>query len=184
MISGLSGLQSQYFQEQMVNNFREGQNMIKSIMLMHEKLYETDDLENINFKEYINKVVDDLAISYNIDKSKIDIQLHVEDLNLDIDKTNITGLIINELVSNSFKYAFTPEEAGRLGVHIWRENQELIMDICDSGIGLPDNINIETADTLGLQLIRMLLNQIDGSIKYQNDKGAHFVIRFPDQIKS
>jgi two-component sensor histidine kinase len=124
--------------------------------------------------------VHELALSYNIDTSKIDIKILVEDLYLDIDRTAVTGLIINELVSNSFKYAFTPDKPGKLSVQIWKENQELIIKVNDSGIGLPDNIDIESTDTLGLQLIRMLVNQIDGSIKYKNDDGAQFVIRLPN----
>lgn len=182
MISGLSGLQSEYYRDQMINSFREGQNMIKSLLSLHEKLYETDDFEKINFKEYIDKIVNDLALSYNIDTSKINVKILVNDLCLDMDKTAVTGLIINELVSNSFKYAFTPGKTGELAVHIWEENQELIMDISDNGIGLPDNIDINSTDTLGLQLIRMLVNQIDGSIKYIKDDGAHFVINFPKLI--
>ena len=184
MISSLTGLQSEYIRDQIIEKFRDSQNHIKSIALVHEKLYESPNMEEVNFSEYVKSLVEDISRSNGVDQERIKIMVVADDLFLDIDSAVSSGLIVNEIVSNSFKHAFPGDMPGEILIKIEAldnsEDQGFLMKISDNGVGLPENLDVETADTLGLQLVRTLVGQMDGELKVDNcsgDNGTEFIVK-------
>lgn len=183
MISSLTGLQSEYIRDQIIEKFRDSQNHIKSIALVHEKLYESPKMEEVNFSEYVKSLVEDISRSHGFDQERIKIRVVADDLFLDIDSAVSSGLIVNEIVSNSFKHAFPGDMPGEILIKIdargKSEDQGFLMKISDNGVGLPENLDVEKADTLGLQLVRTLVGQMDGELRINSPddhRGTEFII--------
>ncbi|XGV99678.1 MAG: sensor histidine kinase [Leptolyngbya sp. BL-A-14] len=154
----------------------ESQNRIKSIALVHEKLYRSEDLAHINLSHYIPNLAASLFSSYNINANTITLKTNVEDVSLDIDMAIPCGLIINELVSNALKYAFT-DQAGEITIDLQRESQQTIMlTVRDNGIGLPADLELAQANSLGLKLVKDLVNQLEGTIELHRDRGTEFKV--------
>ncbi len=177
-ISSLTALQSDYIRDQIVESFKDSQNHIKSIALIHEKLYESPDLENINFAEYVKSLVDDLCISHEVDTNRISADIHVKNVFLDIDTATSCGLIINELVSNSIKHAFPNDKQGIILIEIEKDDNGMEMIVSDNGIGLSERVNFDEADTLGLQLVKILVGESNGKIEFKDDNGTKYKINF------
>jgi len=182
VISSLLELQTQKVSdESTVNIMREGQNRVKAMSLIHKKLYQNEDLSKINFQDYIEDLCSAL---YQIYKPKnIDVTHHIETNNIsfDIDTAIPLGLIINELVTNSYKYAFLLVNNPVLKIKLIDKksgNYELI--IADNGIGLPEDFDFKNTSTLGIQLVNQLTKQLFGKISYKNNSGAEFHITFKD----
>ena len=164
--------------EQITNKFREDQNKIKSIALVHERLYESSDLENVDLNEYTKKLVNDLSKSYGTDPKHIILKNNVGKIYIDMDTATSCGLIINELVSNSLKHAFKGELSDKIIIEFNLNDNYITMDISDNGIGMPNNIDFNNPDTLGLQLVKTLVNQIEGNIQYNWENGTQYSIKF------
>ncbi len=181
IISSLLNLQSNYFNDDRLKSlFKESQNRIKTLALVHEKLYKSDNVEYVNLVDYITSIVD--LLSYSYDKEFVDVNYQFDHENLEkfsIEKAIPCGLIINEIISNAFKYAFQKKLSGKLEVSITKKDNVFIMVISDNGIGLPDNIDVYNSKTLGLELIHSLIEQLDGSIKISSANGARYDITFP-----
>jgi PAS domain S-box-containing protein len=178
-ISSLTCLQSDYIRDQMVEGFKDSQNHIKSITLIHEKLYDSPDHERINFSEYVKSLVDDLCKSNGVDPNRISMHIQVENVFLDIDTATSCGLIINELVSNSIKHAFPSGKDGMVRIEIHPEDKCIEMIITDDGIGLSERVDFDKTDTLGLQLVKTLVAEINGKIELKkNYNGTKFKIKF------
>jgi two-component sensor histidine kinase len=157
----------------------ETQGRIKSMALIHEKLYQSDSFININFKEYIEKLVMDIFYSYGIKAGSIEPVFDFEEINLNIDTAIPLGLISNELVTNSIKYAF-PESEGTINIKFKSLQDEMELIIKDDGIGISENLDIENTKTLGLQLVNILTEQIDGEIKLDRTNGTKYKITFKE----
>lgn len=177
-ISSLTGLQSEYMRDQILENFVESQNHIKSIALVHEKLYESPDLERVDFSSYVNALVEDIYRSQGVDSKRIVKEILVDDVLLDIDTATSCGLIINELVSNSIKHAFPDGRDGLIRIEIARMGEQVSMEISDDGVGFPDKFDFEDVDTLGLQLVNTLVDEMEGKIQFKNIKGSEFILNF------
>jgi PAS domain S-box-containing protein len=164
--------------------FRESQSRVKSMAIIHEKLYQSVDLANINFKEYIQSLVSYLVSYYS--KENIDIDLDVEnDLILNMDTAVPCGLIINELFINCLKHAFVVKGSGKIKISLHRDKNEVgsfILIVSDNGVGLPEDMDIENPQKLGLQLVVSLTNQLDGNITLNKDEGTKFVIKFKELV--
>ena len=176
IISSLLNLQSVYSELKTPSEIlKETQDRVKSMALVHEKLYKSQNLEKINFGEYIKDLVFILSRSY--DTSHININVKGSSISLDINTAIPCGLIINELITNSIKHAF-PDSEGNINVEFFRENDNLKLIVSDDGIGIPKNLDIENTNTLGLRLLSSLVDQIEGDLKIHENNGSSFEITF------
>jgi len=173
-------LQSNYItDDKYIEMFKESQNRIKSMALIHEKLYQSRDLEEINFREYITDMVQRLLQFYN--GQNIALVMDVDDILMEVDTAVPCGLIINELVSNSLKHAF-PDRKGEIRVGLHRSDSTIELIVADNGVGIPDDIDFRNTETLGLRLVTILAeDQLDSEIKLTRKKGTEFCITFKDK---
>jgi len=182
IISSLLNLQIQYVENSEAENIlKESQGRVKSMAMVHEKLYQSPHFNNINFKEYLKKLVSDIFYSYGIKTGTIEYVLNIENINIAVETAIPLGLIINELVTNSLKYAF-PKCEGTIKIELKQSKEGLELIVADNGIGLPKKINIYNTPTLGLQLVNNLVNQIDGQIELDRNNGTSFKINFKASI--
>ncbi|HEY9245268.1 MAG TPA: histidine kinase dimerization/phosphoacceptor domain -containing protein [Candidatus Methanoperedens sp.] len=181
IISSLLRLQSGCINEEKhLEIFKECQNRIISMSLVHEKLYNSKDFTRIDFKDYITDMVSVLFESYSVHTDNVKLNINVENIFLPIDSAIPCGLIINELVTNSLKYAFPDGRKGEIKIELHKtEGNYLEILVSDNGIGMPDEFDFEKTDSLGLQLVSILgKNQLDGRIDLDLSKGTEFQIRF------
>ena len=182
IISSLLDLQANYVDDaEAVNVLQESQNRVKSMAIIHEMLYQSNDLASINFSNYIKSLVHDLFCSYGV-KSNIKFVIDVEKVFLNIETAIPCGLIISELVSNSLKYAFPDENvAGEVFIRVCSLSKGFELVVSDNGAGFPKNLDFKNVQTsLGLRLVNMLVNQLEGSIKLENVNGTTFKIKFKE----
>lgn len=183
VISSLLHLQSYHIKDsQALEMFKESQDRVRSMALVHEKLYRSPDLTHIDFAQYIESLTQNLYRSYRIDPKQIELKSKIEDVSLGIDMAVPCGLIVNELVSNSLKHGFPPDwkGKGKIGIVLRRkaENQiELI--VRDNGIGMKEKPDNPDAGSLGLRLVSILAkDQLQGKIKVSGEKGTVIKISF------
>ncbi len=181
--SSLLKLQSVYINDSKVlSMFTDSYNRIKVMALIHEKLYQAQDLARINAMDYIPNLAENLLRSYNVHNA-IKLQINVDEIWLDVDTAIPCGLIINELVSNSLKYAF-PSLVKECIITIkfhHTDHHYLQLTIADNGLGVPENFNFRETESLGLQLVCNLTEQLGGEIELQSDHGTLYQITFPTQ---
>lgn len=180
IISSLLNLQTYYVEEEeSINVLKESQNRVKSMAMVHEKLYHSSNLKDINFKEYIEDLISVLFYSYGIESENIKTEINLEDLKIDIDTAIPCGLIINELVTNSIKYAF-PDKKGILKVELKPVSDYIELIVADNGIGLTSDITLENTNTLGLKMVNSLVHQLEGTLELNRTGGTEFVIKFKE----
>ena len=158
--------------------FRQIQTRAKSMALIHEKLYRSDNFKKINFGDYIRHLARDLFNSFLRYPDRVELVMELEDLDLDINTAIPLGLILNELLTNSMKYAFPHGEYGTITIKFFKKAEKYVMMVDDDGIGLPSDLDVQKTDTLGLQLVKNLIGQIDGEILVNRDGGTHVTITF------
>ena len=183
VVSSLLGLQSRDIDDTEVKTmFMQSRDRINSMALLHERLYQSQDLTHINFSEYIRTLVDDLFNAYETDPVKISFITEVDDIILDVDKVLPCGLIVNELISNALKYGFPKSrtDKGQIKVSFHKINEdEIELTVMDNGVGLPDDFDIAKTKSLGLQIVSMMAEgQLDGKLKVSGNSGATFQIQF------
>ncbi len=181
IISSLLNLQKQYVdEEKAVNVLMESQNRVKSMAMIHEKLYQSHNLTLINIFDYVQSLIKDLFASYSTPTSQITPIIEIDNVSLNIETAVPCGLIINELISNSLKYAFPSGRGGKifLSLKLRGKNYELI--ISDDGIGFPEDLDFKNTESLGLQLVNSLVGQINGKIELNRDHGTSFKIIFSE----
>jgi len=182
IISSLLNLQSGYIKDENSKLiFMESQNRARSMALIHERLYQSTDLKNIDFGEYIQTLANDLYNTYVMDQNLIKMNIETDKLNLDIDTSIPLGLILNELVTNSLKHAFSPGEKGTINITFKKQDNKYILEVKDNGKGLPKNMEYNTAGSLGLSLITNLSEQIDADLEYIGKSGTLFRVSFNDK---
>lgn len=177
MISSLNSLQSEYMMDQMVRQFQENRNHMKAIALVHQKLYQSPDLENIDFKEYIQNLTSYVLRSSGVNGISIDI--NATDVSVDMDTAIMGGMIVNELVSNSIKHAFPIQKEGTIRIQAHRDANELSITVSDDGIGLPEYFDLEKTESLGIKLVNTFIEQVSGQIEINGDVGTEFQIKIP-----
>ncbi len=179
VISSLLNLQSGFLEDDKTKElFQESRSRVFSMSLVHEKLYKSENLANIDFGEYINNLIKHLTSSYLIYPHQIRITYDINNIHLNINMAIPCGLIINELVSNALKYAFPENRKGEINISMKyiADNYEMI--VSDNGIGFSVKIDPENLATLGLQLVHSLTKQLNGTIRIVHQKGTKFIINF------
>ena len=183
IISSLLNLQTNYIDDEIaLDVLKESQNRVKTMGMIHEKLYQSNDFINIKFDDYILRLVTDLFYSYNIQKDHIKPVIEVDDVILNIETGVPCGLIISELVSNSLKYAFPKGKTGKLKVSLKKYSNKYELTVNDNGIGFPEDLDFKNTDSLGLQLVNNLVDQIDGEITLDTSRGTKFKIIFKELV--
>ncbi len=179
LVSSLLELQSKGIEDEKAKALaREGQNRVKSMAFIHQKLYQNDDLL-IHFDDYLNRLIQEISVMYGKNK-EVSVRVESANYSFDIDTAIPLGLIVNELVTNSYKYGFA--ETGK-ELNVWLEktqDQDFKLTVKDNGIGLPDAFDFAKAESLGLRLVRLLSRQLHGKVIYSNDDGCSFSIYFKD----
>ncbi len=204
VISSLLDLQAEKFQNrqcvedfEIIEAFRESQDRVISIALIHEELHEEEGTnDTLNFSLYLQRLVESLFQTYRFGNTGISLNLNLEEnVFFDMDTAVPLGMIVNELVSNSLKYAFPDMDKGEIQIKLFgnRLNNDKVefskkinkytLIVSDNGVGIPENINFENTETLGLQLVNILVDQLDGEIELKRDKGTEFIIRFSVEEK-
>jgi PAS domain S-box-containing protein len=180
VISSLLDLQSQTLKDQnTLEIFRESYNRVKSMALLHDKLYQSQSLEEIDFSEYVTVLTSYLLMSYGVNLDLIKVNINIEQVFLSIDTALTCGLIINELISNSLKYAFPKEKGGLLEIKLSCEsNQKFLLTVKDNGVGFPQDVSLKTTTTLGLKLVDVLTKQLEGELELDQSQGTEFKIKF------
>lgn len=164
----------------LVNMFRECQNRIMAMAFVHEKLYQSHDLTRVVFTQYIRDFAQELSTAFGIKERGIELKTFLEEIELDINRAIPCGLIFNELLTNAIKYAFPGKKIGEIIIRLQRENQDQIsLEVCDSGVGLPSDFDQEAPKSLGLMLVNSLTAQINGKLTIDTSHGTTFKIVFP-----
>jgi len=204
VISSLLDLQAEKFKNreyiknsEILEAFRESQDRVISMALIHEELYQGEGFETLDFSTYIRELVENLFQTYILNSKNIHLYMDLEEnIFLDMDTALPLGIIVNELVSNSLKHAFSGRGEGKIYIELHkkengesRNNREeskcesvkstsFILKISDNGIGIPKSIDLENSNSLGMQLVTTLVDQLDGELKLNQDNKTEFTIRF------
>ena len=180
VISSLLSLQSRHLTDKAaIGMFQESQQRIRSMALVHEKLYQSKDLSRIDFSNYIENLIMFLFHSYQVRSDQIRIKTEVQDILLDINSAIPCGLIINELVMNALKHAFPGGRKGEITVSLQPSGDgKFILSVSDNGVGFPAELDFHKTETLGMQLVNMLVDQLDGTISLEGEPGTRFKVVF------
>jgi len=181
VISSILNLQSSLVEdEKTLAILRESQSRIRTMSFIHESLYRTKDFSEIDFTEYLTNLSKNLVSSYSV-SSKVKLRLELDNVHLSLDQAIPCGLIVNEIVTNSLKYAFKDIKNPEIFVKIHENEETIQLIIGDNGIGLPEDYLEHASETLGVQLIEALIDQIDGEMKIENKAGTKYLLTFRKQ---
>ena len=181
IISSMLNLQTKYVDDvEAIDVLQESQNRVKSMAMIHEKIYQSNDLEEINFADYIQSLISNLFYTYNVDKNLIKSTFKIENITLNMETAVPCGLIISELISNSLKYAFPNKMKGEIIVSLKSIEDKYELMIRDNGIGLPEGLDLNNLKSLGLLLVKVLTEQIEGELIINSENGTEFKIIFKE----
>lgn len=181
VISSILNLQSSSLKDQVaLDAIKDGQNRVKTIALIHQKLYQTEDLSKVDFQEYTQQLILFLSVTFKVPNKDIKTNVLANDIQMDIDTAVSIGLIINELVTNAYKYAFESRSKGEIRIELKKSEDGFTLQVSDNGIGLPDEFDMTIPTTLGMRLVRMLSRQLKGKLSFKNENGAIFTINFQE----
>jgi two-component sensor histidine kinase/sensor domain CHASE-containing protein len=180
VISSLLDLQARHAgDERTAALLRESQDRLRSMSLIHEKLYRAGKATGVSIAEYINDLAVHLRRSFSASTELIEMDVQADDISLDMDIAVPCGLIVTELISNSLKYAFPEGRKGRIRVGLGIDGSTVVLRVWDDGVGLPEGLDFKTTGTLGLRIVNILVAQLAGSIEREEGRGTCFVVRFP-----
>ncbi len=181
VVSSLLSLQSFFTDDESARaGFRESRSRIESMALIHERLYESDDLASVDGGDYLRDLVDHLFSTYGVNREVIDLQVEAEPMPMDVDTAVHSGLIVNELVSNSLKYGFPEGRRGRVDVRLNHDGETTaILEIRDDGVGMETTSAGQLCGSMGMQLVADLTTQLDGHLVQEEGPGTTFRVRFP-----
>ncbi|MDA3814502.1 MAG: transporter substrate-binding domain-containing protein [Candidatus Cloacimonetes bacterium] len=177
-LAGISGIDFLH------DSFNDVINKIKAMSLVHQKLYQADDLSHINLKDYVKDLVNLLMISYGIRSESLSLKLDLKDVFVLIDSAIPLGLVLNELISNTFKHAFPNNKNDEIFIRLFQDKDGTInIQLSDNGVGIPADIDLEKVNTMGLQTVFNLIKyQLKGEITYKSDKGLKWNIKIKDNL--
>ncbi|MGB9939844.1 CHASE4 domain-containing protein [Methanosarcina sp.] len=209
IVSSLLDLQAEKFSDRkVIEAFKESESRILSMSLIHQELYESGKLDSLDFSSYLRKLIADLLKSYNTETGEIRVKLDISSVFLGVDTAVSLGIIINELFTNSIKYAFPAGAGGEIDISLVRErstenvignevpdrilpgnarklsetSESYRLIYADNGRGFPEELDFKNSETLGLQLVNALIDQIEGSLDLERGKGVKFIIKFRNEI--
>jgi len=177
-ISSLLHLQSRYVDDETKHLVNEGRNRVKSMALIHQRLYQSDDIKGIKLPDYLGNLAQSLFDSYNIRPGKISFNPDIDPLNLDVDTAIPVGLIVNELISNTLKYAFPDDKEGELIVSLKQKNDALELKVSDDGVGMPSDFNADESKGFGMRLIQVLGEKLEATLSITSGQGTQVFMKF------
>jgi len=183
IVSSLIELQKDEVTPDLKPAFSDVQSRIKSIALIHEKLYEKAIFSKVEMADYLRELSELISDTYYSKEKKIEIELRLEDVKVNMTSAVPVGLICNELINNSFKHAFKNCNEGKITIGLKERGGQIEVTVCDSGVGLPDDFSLESSNSLGVTLLRVLTLQIEGVLKVIDTSGSKFVLQFPQKNK-
>jgi len=186
VVASLLYLQSRQIEDEQARLFcRESRDRVQTMAEIHTQLYESKDLTNVRFAIYVDRLIRNLLHSYSINPSEIQVQKEIQEIELGVDAAIPCGLILNELMSNALKYAFPKETEtpGLIRIVLKEENGTVQLLVRDNGVGMPPNFDMSKLESLGLQLVQMLSEQIHGQLEFLSEQGTCFSVTFQYPIK-
>lgn len=158
--------------------------MVRSMALIHERLYQAEDLARVDIEEYVKSLTGHLFSSYGVSPEVVKLNIDIKDIFLDIGKAIPCGLIISELVSNSLKHAFVDRKKGEMQISLKPlDKNEIELMVSDNGVGLPKKVDFQNVESLGLHLVTILAkDQLHGTVELDRSSGTKFTIRFRKKI--
>jgi two-component sensor histidine kinase len=182
IIASLLNLQSRYIHDDAtLAAIRESQNRVRAMALVHEKLYKAEDISHTNLGDYVSFLGAGLFQFYDAKRRGIRFQLDIEEVKVDINTAIPLGLIINELISNSLKYAFPEGRNGVIAISVKKTDHMLAVTYSDDGIGIPAGLDWKNTQSLGLRLVNTLVYQLDGTIGLDRSSGTRFTMEVHDK---
>lgn len=181
VISSILNLQSSYVSDEYaLMLLKESQNRIKTMAYIHENLYQNKSFTSVNFSDYVRTLVNNIVQSYTYSDEKIKLVLGIENITLSLDGSIPAGLIINELITNAIKHAFPGKKQGEIFFNLLTQNNFVILEIKDNGVGFADGVDFEKTQSLGLQLVNTLIEQIEGKLTFKTEKniGTEITVTF------
>jgi PAS domain S-box-containing protein len=181
---------------ELLNAFKECQDRVISMALIHEELYKGGETDKLNFSSYVRKLAENLILAYTVGNKDISLDVDLEESTFfNVDTAVPLGIIVNEIVSNSFKYAFSGRDKGEIRIKLHREKEgeckkegcktkSYVLSLSDNGVGIPEDLDIENLDSLGLQLVTSLVDQLNGQLEIKRGNGTEFIIRFNSTEKN
>jgi len=186
IIASLLGLQAREIKdERFMTAIEESRNRINSMALVHEQLYRAREYAQIDIGEYIDQLASTLFTMYQVESAQVQLQITAKDVYLSLEKAIPCGLLLNELITNSLKYAFPDGRKGKLWIDLEPSQGNMKLTVGDDGIGIPEDFDFETSQSLGLQLVNLLtIHDLQGNIELRREKGTQFQIEFPVQSRN
>lgn len=184
IISSLLELQAFSEKDKKVQeSIQKSQKRLQSIALIHQELYQQENLAKVNLKDYLEKLINTLLAFFTDISTEVKVNTEIENIEYDIESAAPIGLIMNELITNAYKYAFIGRKQGNIYVSVKKVGDTgLALIFKDDGVGLPENFDLKRAKSLGLRLISILTRQIKGEVSFYNDNGAHFKVIIKDKV--
>ncbi len=181
IIVSLLKLQSKFvFDPRDLDIFNKSRSRVETMSLIHEKLYKSIDISQIDIGNYLKDLVSHLLKAYNVNSAKIEFSINAENILMTIDTAIPCGLIVNELINNILKHAFPDGYIGKIELNLRRSGENVVLEVIDNGIGIPESFDLDNSDSLGMQLIDTLVKQLDGIVEVNRTNGTRFVIEFKE----
>jgi two-component sensor histidine kinase/CheY-like chemotaxis protein len=179
IISSLLYMQTELLSDPaMVEIFRESQQRVQAMAMIHERLYGQEVVERLDFQDYVDGLAHDLFYAYGVDAERVRLRLELSPVSLELNQAIPCGLILNELLTNSLKYAFPEGREGEIKIKLASTNDNVVLQVADNGKGLPENFDPKQSKSLGLKIIEILTRQLRGTLHQESVSGTTFTLTF------
>ena len=182
VVSSLLAFQTEFIKDEaIIKMFDNSQNRIHSMALIHEHLYRSHNLKSIDFSQYIKSLIDQLSATYNISQAPLEFSIFTQPVLVNIETAHPCGLIVNELIANALEHGFPNNRKGKIFVSLQKQKDcSIVLKIKDNGVGFPTNLDFHHTESLGLQLVSTLIEQLEGEITLDRTEGTCFTITFSE----
>jgi two-component sensor histidine kinase/PAS domain-containing protein len=177
LIASMMNLQCSFVKDPVYNDLlRDSKNRISTMAIIHQRLYEESNYATIKFKSFAEELIRSLFDIYSFEGKHVTLSCRIEDVDVGLDASINIGLILNELMTNSLKYAFRGRQKGEVKVDISRNGSQVIIKVEDNGVGFPEHIDFRNTESLGLLIVNSLVDQLDGQLELDRTEGTRFII--------